>query len=880
MSNTAFIGPVANTSATYSTVFRVQRDFILEKVYVYPKSYSGTSKFYVDLVDDLTGTILQSRYIQLTGATGAKTAVPLGFYIAGPTNGACSNTGSANYKYYRLALRSDFDGAMRYNKTNAAYPYNLQGIMDIIGNKNASNPNHYYFFYDWKVFAVGSQSARNDVFIDFKRTPSLTNPGLRPKCQATSDLLCAGAPGATYTWTLPNGTTQNTQCILANVSGLYTLEASYANGTCKAFSSTVLALSSGIPLAPVVQNQQYCASGDYTLTASHPSGSVGNNIYWYEQGNPVPVYAGTDYTTFLDQDITNYDVVATFGARGRVGPPSVNVGAQAYSGYPYGTMFDVPFSAGNSINVVIDSVAFFPYQNKANFYIELWDPANTTTPKWSKLFNLTGLVPASKTWLKLGLVVPSGSNYELRYSAPFNTYDKAYLNTNGYHYPYALNSIINLKSSTNNNVYPYLYDWRIYYAGCASPTSTLTANIILPIDLDSDNVQDGKMRSCSSIQLVYSGNTSSTRAWYSAATGTTNLCPNCQTYTVNASGKYWLVENVSTPLNCTVSDTVEVTISQDVGLAEDGVLCGNTLVTNYGYNPPSTVTFSWNTGSANPSINISQAGMYIVTVNENGCPPLSDTTNISGFDTPPTSALLDTVGCGTIVLDPNANGVGLSYSWSPNANAATTPTVPVTSTGIYFVEITNSSGCTKLDTAYVTVLPSAAPSFNMLLQGGTTVSVQNTTPFSSSNTYSWNFSPNATPSTSTSPNPPTVTFATPCAPNVINTVTLCVTNSCGTQCTSSNACTIGIEGENLANPIFHVYPNPADNQLFIDMDINKPQTVNIELYDLTGKAISQQSVQATEKSKHALNVSHLPQGIYLLKVRTESHEEVFKMMIE
>ena len=51
----------ASTSATYSTVFRVQRDFILEKVYVYPKCYSGTAKFYVDLVDDLTGAILQTR---------------------------------------------------------------------------------------------------------------------------------------------------------------------------------------------------------------------------------------------------------------------------------------------------------------------------------------------------------------------------------------------------------------------------------------------------------------------------------------------------------------------------------------------------------------------------------------------------------------------------------------------------------------------------------------------------------------------------------------------------------------------------------------------------------------------------------------------------
>lgn len=882
MSNTAFTSATATSSALYSTVFRVQRDFILEKVYVYPKSYTGTSKFYVDLIDDLTGNIIESRYIQLTGVTGVKTAVPLGFYVSGPASGACSSAGGANYKYYRLALRSDFDANMRYNTGNAAYPYKLQGIVDIIGNKNVSNPSHYYFFYDWRVFVVGATGPRASIFVDAQKTPILTNAGLMAKCSTSSTLLCAGTnPGAIYTWTLPSGTTQSNNCIIANTSGYYTVVANYPNNSCTATATTVLQLASAVPLAPIAQNQQFCESGEYTLSATIPSGSTGDNIFWYEQGNPVPVYAGPNYTTILNNQVNNYNLISTYGARGKLGPPSVNVGAIAYSGSVYGTVFDVPTSSGNSMNIVIDSVAFFPYQSKANFFIELLD--STGAIKWQKYFNLTGITASAKTWLKLGLVVPSGNNYTLRYNAPFSTYDKAYLNTNGFHYPYQLNGIIKLKKSTNNNLYPYLYDWRVYFAGstCVSPSTSMTANIVLPLDLDSDNVQDGQMRSCSSVLLVGSGNANATSAWYSSATGTTNLCPNCSTYTVNASGTYWVVQSVNTPISCTVSDTVEVIISQDVDLASaapTGVLCGSTLSTSYGCNPPSTVSFSWNTGATTPCIPVSTAGVYYVSVMETNCPALMDTVTITGFDSPPTSALLDTVGCGTIVLNPNASGVGLSYSW---CSGETTPTIPVTNTGVYCVEITNSSGCVKLDTAYVTVLSSGSPSFSLQQVSGNTFSITNSSLFSINNSYSWNFGANATPATHLGFNPPaSVTYSTPCGAGVQNVVTFCVTGSCGVQCVSQNACTIGIEEGNLTNPIFHVYPNPADNQMFIDMDIDKPQMVNIELFDLAGKMIFQQNIQGTEKGKHALNVAHLSQGIYLLKVSTETHEEVFKMMIE
>jgi hypothetical protein len=77
---------------------------------------------------------------------------------------------------------------------------------------------------------------------------------------------------------------------------------------------------------------------------------------------------------------------------------------------------------------------------------------------------------------------------------------------------------------------------------------------------------------------------------------------------------------------------------------------------------------------------------------------------------------------------------------------------------------------------------------------------------------------------------------------------------------------------------FKVYPNPATNQITIEF----PNTLNtkslIELFDLTGKKVLN-SKQITQQ-KMIVNLPHLPQGIYSLKVTANDKVYFEKVVIE
>jgi hypothetical protein len=76
----------------------------------------------------------------------------------------------------------------------------------------------------------------------------------------------------------------------------------------------------------------------------------------------------------------------------------------------------------------------------------------------------------------------------------------------------------------------------------------------------------------------------------------------------------------------------------------------------------------------------------------------------------------------------------------------------------------------------------------------------------------------------------------------------------------------------------NVYPNPTSNQITIEF----PNSINtkslIELYDLTGKKVL--SVKQTIQQRTTINLPHLPQGIYSLKVTANDTVYFEKVAIE
>lgn len=128
---------------------------------------------------------------------------------------------------------------------------------------------------------------------------------------------------------------------------------------------------------------------------------------------------------------------------------------------------------------------------------------------------------------------------------------------------------------------------------------------------------------------------------------------------------------------------------------------------------PSIYSFNWSDGSTTSSIYIKNGGTYNVTVQDtNGC-SLTSASVVFMQDSLPWQVSL-TAGPDTALCSGNLLGLSRgtsfvsSYQWSTQA---TTPEVSVDTSGNYKVTVTNSLGCTYVDSVDVTIL-GQGPSIN------------------------------------------------------------------------------------------------------------------------------------------------------------------------
>ncbi len=78
----------------------------------------------------------------------------------------------------------------------------------------------------------------------------------------------------------------------------------------------------------------------------------------------------------------------------------------------------------------------------------------------------------------------------------------------------------------------------------------------------------------------------------------------------------------------------------------------------------------------------------------------------------------------------------------------------------------------------------------------------------------------------------------------------------------------GIENAATDNSL-SVYPNPASNEIRIDLSSFGSEDVNISVFDITGKIVSSYIL----KDKNTINVSNLKSGVYFIKARDNKHSE-------
>ncbi len=493
-------------------------------------------------------------------------------------------------------------------------------------------------------------SDRDTISINYYPVNSLSLGPDLSICAGGAATLTATATGFTsYLWS----TGQSTSSITVNTSGAYWVSSS---NSCGAASDTIKVLPLNFPSVSLGNDTVLCVGNNLTLNAgggaysySWSTGATGSTI--------MPGAAGNYWV-----DVSNQCGVATD-----------TIGINYYPANSLTLGSDVNICSGSSTTLTATTTGF------ANF---LWSTGATTTSiivntagnYWISSSNNCG--SASDTVKVVVDLMPFVALGNDTIVCPGNTLT---LNAgSGYTYQWntgASGQTINVSSAgiysvTVNN-------------SCGVDSDTININFYPPNSLSLGN--DTAICSGDSVQLHFTASGFTNFIWYNGQT--------TSSVSVNQPGNYW----VSSSNICgAATDTIRVSVLAlpTVSLGNDTAICTPTIISSAATN---TSGYVWNSGATTSGIYVTQPGTYWVSVS-NQCGSDKDTIVITLGVKPAFTLGQDTVLCSTTPVNINLSGAGTGFLWQDNS---TLPTYTISSSGIYWVVVTNAAGCTNTDTLAV-----------------------------------------------------------------------------------------------------------------------------------------------------------------------------------
>ena len=255
----------------------------------------------------------------------------------------------------------------------------------------------------------------------------------------------------------------------------------------------------------------------------------------------------------------------------------------------------------------------------------------------------------------------------------------------------------------------------------------------------------------------------------------------------------------------------------------------------------------WSTGEKTKTISVNQPGNYSVTVSQDGC-SFTDQVTINEISLPNVNLGPDRTLCAGEQAVLSAPAGAYTYKWSTGATGSS---LEVRTSGKYWVEVTNSIGCTTRDE--VTVEVRTEPEFTLPQEltacYGEQISVDAMTPGA---TYLW----------STGHTTPTVVVTAPTSLTVVITV---------------DGCTYTREVNVVSNecPIIPniITPNgDGKNDTFVLQGINIDQ-VEIEIFNRWGASVF-------KSSKYDNRWSGSGGGMYYYHIKSGQTQKVYKGWVE
>jgi hypothetical protein len=329
---------------------------------------------------------------------------------------------------------------------------------------------------------------------------------------------------------------------------------------------------------------------------------------------------------------------------------------------------------------------------------------------------------------------------------------------------------------------------------------------------------------------------------------------------------------------CSASDNVVITVNPFtlpvIAATDTGFCTGITVNSALSVipGPPAYTTYNWSTAETTSSIVVGTVGCYTVTVTAaNGCSAASPAKCIQMYPVMPPAVILENGPkhfCQPDSVMLYLNNPYYTFEWS--SGSINVPSIFVTETGYYSVTVTDSFGCVYHagpDTVIVDPLPHAIISY---VDRNDTLTFDFYSYSLYGSTYSWVFGDPSSGALNTTLNPDY--YHEFSAPGTY-TVTLTVSNNCGTDVATANIVvhpsTNGIGGSPGISDI-SLYPNPTKDLLNIDFTLLTNQHVTLTMFDALSRQMYIESFDVGIGKYHKeLDMSDIPKGIYFFRIASD-----------
>lgn len=552
-------------------------------------------------------------------------------------------------------------------------------------------------------------------------TVSITPSGSINLCTGQSIPLVANVGnGLSYKWSRNGSLIAGavSQSYLASQGGNYTVSIASPNG-CFATSNYTSVTVSEFPTATIssASTTTFCAGGSVVLKANTGTGLT---YQWKKDGTNI---SGATTTSLIATQLGSYTVAVTNSSACSKLSSAVAVTVNPLPTASITPASSTTFCSGGSVKLNANLGSGLTYQWKLNSANIAGATASsyTTSVAGSYSVAMTNASGCSATSSATVVTVNSlpGANITPAGSLSFCSGGSTVLNANtgtalNYQWKRDGTNISGATTASYSATQSGSYAVTVTNASACSTTSNPVIVTVKPLPTATITFATSTTF-CSGSNVVLNANTGTGFTYQWMKDGNNISGATATSFTASQSGNY----QVSVTSNGCVVTSTSVVVTQAaplvVSIIGPSSRCAGSAVTLFAFvngssgeartsstNVLPQYSYLWSTGATGPSISVSTAATYTVTVTDNysGC---SKTESFRLF--PPVSTSISATGTlcsGYVTLTSSSAS---SYRWS---NGATTRAINAYNSGSYSVTTVSSTGCTTTSPSY-TVAPCSDP---------------------------------------------------------------------------------------------------------------------------------------------------------------------------